>query len=861
MIDSLLMKLYDISTEQALIGSILIEGKLFEEIIGILDETDFYKESHQIIFSTISKLFKENKGIDLVILTEELNKTNLLEKIGGVTYLTNLINSVPTTANLHHYVKITKDYSYKRTVLSKINKFKTENIDAQKLVEDIVNIPKYEEIKEKTNKDIILETMDDAQRGMDFRFGETFEDINNIIGGVDKGDLIIVGGYASNGKCFGKNTKVVMYSGKLKKVQNVKVGDLLMGIDSTPRKVLSLHSGIDKMYIVKQYKGLNYIANGNHILTLRKSDYARKTKKYLRKNGNFQRPNGLYSSYDNITNISIDEFIQKSNPFKKNFLGYRTGVEFPSKKVKIAPYFLGIFLGDGSSSKTAITTADKEISDYLYQHAVKLDLRLSVSGKKDSKAKTYRFAKKNTKANIEICSKKIYKNKKWLENIYLKKELSSLKIGKLCKVNYVTILNWLKKYNIKRRPSAEKNELEKRFIKYNLIDNKHIPDDYLYNTRKIRLRVLAGLIDTDGYTNGNGYEIIQKNKILSYQIYYLASSLGFRCSINKRECSIKSIGFKGIYYRISINGEVYNIPIKIERKKIKPYKQKRNPYTTGLKIKYKGVGKYYGFTLDGDGLFLLEDFTVLHNSSLAINFAIDFCQEEKNVLYCTFEMSPKAIMRRILAHNNWINTMHFRKKGGLTEEDKDKIKTNIDIIDGVWNYNCVKVYTITDIKRAINHHKPDICFIDYLQNISGDDNLSFYAKRTKHVMEIQRLAREQNITIFLLSQFNRPQDGKIGRPHNNSLRDSGAIEERADIIFLIYWERKLRQENLYRQDGDDPEYIEISITKSKDGLTGGLGYNFYPEYHQFLSPDKDDKEPIIYKKAKEVSGEYYKRNV
>ena len=447
MIDSLLMKLYDISTEQALIGSILIEGKLFEEIIGILDETDFYKESHQIIFSTISKLFKKNKGIDLVILTEELNKTNLLEKIGGVTYLTNLINSVPTTANLHHYVKITKDYSYKRTVLSKINKFKTENIDAQKLVEDIVNIPKYEEIKEKSSKDIILETIDDAQRGTDFQFGETFEDINKIIGGVDRGDLIVIGGFSSNGK-----------------------------------------------------------------------------------------------------------------------------------------------------------------------------------------------------------------------------------------------------------------------------------------------------------------------------------------------------------------------------------------------------------------------------SSLAVNFAIDFCQDEKRVLFCTLEMPPKAVMRRILAHNNRINTMRFRIKNGLTEEDKSKIKTNIDIIDKIWNYNCIQVYTVPDIIRAVNKYKPEILLIDYLQNISGDDNLSFYAKRTKHVMEIQRLAREQNITIFLLSQFNRPQDGKIGRPHNSNLRDSGAIEERADIIFLIYWERKLRMESLYRQDGEDPEYMEINVTKSKDGMTGGLGYNFYPEYHRLLSPDKDDKQPIIYKKAKEISGEYYKRN-
>jgi len=65
-------------------------------------------------------------------------------------------------------------------------------------------------------------------------------------------------------------------------------------------------------------------------------------------------------------------------------------------------------------------------------------------------------------------------------------------------------------------------------------------------------------------------------------------------------------------------------------------------------------------------------------------------------------------------------------------------------------------------------------------------------------------------------------------------------------------------ESLYRVDGDPPEYMEVNITKSKDGATGGLGYNFYPEYHRWVNPDSDNKEPIIYKKAREVSGEYYK---
>jgi len=111
------------------------------------------------------------------------------------------------------------------------------------------------------------------------------------------------------------------------------------------------------------------------------------------------------------------------------------------------------------------------------------------------------------------------------------------------------------------------------------------------------------------------------------------------------------------------------------------------------------------------------------------------------------------------------------------------------------------------------------------------------------------MTKEKNITTFLLSQFHRPQEGRIRRPRNNDFRDSGAIEERADIILLLYWERKIRMESLFRKDDEDPEYSEINLTKSKDGATGGLAYNFYPEFHRWIEPEDDNKEPIRYRKA------------
>lgn len=424
--------------------------------------------------------------------------------------------------------------------------------------------------------------------------------------------LILYGG-AGAGKCLGKGTKVVMYSGELKKVEEIKVGDYLMGVDSAPRKVLSCHSGIDDLYIIKQNKGINYVVNSNHILSLRKCDIARKS--------------GRYPDYENIVNIPLNEYIKKSKRWKRNFLGYKVGVEFSHKDVKIDPYFLGLWLGDGSKHTIEITTEDSVIKKYIYEYTKKLNLDITSRKNKKSRAESYFVVKKRILPKIDrvASSLKLYKDKEWLYQKYVVEKRSTNEIGKLVGKCPNTISMWLEKYNIARRKSNSEvykerrvNKLVSWFREYNLFYNKHIPNDYLYNSKKIRLELLAGILDTDGYMSKNGYSIIQKNKKLAYQIYYLASSLGFRCNIRESFKPIKKINFKGIYYRISIDGDTQNIPVKIERKKVKRQNPRINPHTTGnLKIEYKGKGEYYGFTLDKDGLFLLEDFTVTHNSHFA----------------------------------------------------------------------------------------------------------------------------------------------------------------------------------------------------------------------------------------------------
>ena len=353
---------------------------------------------------------------------------------------------------------------------------------------------------------------------------------------------MIVSGVGGLGKCLGKGTKIIMYDGTLKNVEDILPGEKLMGPDSKPRNVLSINSGVSKMYKIKQKKGIDYIVNDEHILSLKKSKDA--------------KTNGRFKEYDEIVNIPIKEYLEKSKNWKRNFYGWKVAIDFNHKNIEIDPYYLGLWLGDGTGIETSITNIDEEVIDFLHEYANKLGL---------------------------ICNKYEYGNK-------------------------------TPKYKILSEGINQPNPLLKKIKKLNLYNNKYIPNNYLFNDKNVRLELLAGLIDSDGYlTKPNGYEITMKSKELIQQIKYLADSLGFKTSMRKRKGKIKN-SFEGDYYRVSINGNVEIIPIKIERKKIKEIKRRVDHTITGIKIEELNDDNYFGFEIDGDHLFLLEDCTVTHNT-------------------------------------------------------------------------------------------------------------------------------------------------------------------------------------------------------------------------------------------------------
>jgi hypothetical protein len=173
--------------------------------------------------------------------------------------------------------------------------------------------------------------------------------------------LILIGAEAH---CFALGTEVLMYDGTTKKVEDVQIGDQVMGPDSTPRNVTSLSRGTAPLHKVKT-RTMDYTVTGNHILALRR---------YSHKQIDFE--------------MTVDEFYKQTDWFKSKSMMYRTpGVDFQEQPTEISPYYLGLWLGDGQHIPREFLVNSREARLSLLAGLIDSDGHLS--------GETYEIVQKN----------------------------------------------------------------------------------------------------------------------------------------------------------------------------------------------------------------------------------------------------------------------------------------------------------------------------------------------------------------------------------------------------------------------------------------------------------------------------------
>lgn len=205
----------DLEAEQSVLGALMLDKDAIVSVADILSPTDFYKKSHSLIYGAIQKLWERREPIDILSVTAELKRTEELKEIGGSSYLTELINSVPTAAHVGHYAKVVKEKHILRDLINASAEITEEAFhpegDIESLLDEIEQkifaisqksvtknfIPIKDELKKSYERlEKLHEGEGPALRGVPTGFTQ----LDNLLSGLQKSDFIVVGSRPSQGK-------------------------------------------------------------------------------------------------------------------------------------------------------------------------------------------------------------------------------------------------------------------------------------------------------------------------------------------------------------------------------------------------------------------------------------------------------------------------------------------------------------------------------------------------------------------------------------------------------------------------------------------------------------------------------------
>ena len=525
-----------------------------------------------------------------------------------------------------------------------------------------------------------LYQMKRGQQGKNIGLATGSKNLDKHIHGVHQARYYLIGADAKVGKCLGKGTKVIMFDGTLKSVEDLNIGEQLMGPDGTPRNILSTCTGKEQMYWVRQKRGIDYRVNESHILSLvhkpqnRWSTTIIKGQETIEKNKR-KRQYTLEKTFElEVKNFSVKEYLDVPN--KLLYQGWKSPQGFDHSKnlLHLDPYFLGLWLGDGTTDAVEITNVEPEILYYLYSIP---DITVIQKDKV-----TVRLSTKKVLDQIDPNSMEVVNSFNSVRVAGMKFNIKDEYISRATKTSKIVagyIWKWRVRYN----------HLREGLKLYNLLGNKHIPHSYMCGSCNQKLAMIAGLIDSDGYFNPvNGMvEIVQKRKELAEQIVFVIRSLGFYAGINEKTATMKRLDgsvYKCQVFRITFS-HCASIPCKVKRKISERYNA--IPLTTGIKVEKDIVDDYYGFTIDGDSLFLLEDFTVTHNTTVAdCLFIINAWRDAKlkgkpiKIFYCSFEIGKLDKMSRWVSH--WVFILFGKRFSSdyILGREEDKMLTKEDEI-------------------------------------------------------------------------------------------------------------------------------------------------------------------------------------
>ena len=785
-----LSQLYDTDASLYVLSCLMRKPLLLQNEKYIFTETDFEKALHQIIFAAIYNIAQQGvekivpQDIDLYLHQYDAQYAYYKANKGYEVLLQCYqLTEESDDKQFDFYYDRCKKFSLLRDL-----KRSGYNVDQFYNVNAVFDKDKEDEKLNRTNIKDILNTIrgnlatienrhigkedgtsQEAAVGMRALVAQLLERpevglpldgdiINWATRGARLGKLYIYSGSSGSGKALPNSTLIPMYDGSWKTVGEVEEGDLLIDRNGKATKVLKIFpQGLKDVYKITFKDGRTALCNDEHLWTIHSS---------TSKDNNSLVTLTLREIIDKIEKLGY----QSCNQYRFS-IPLNNSIQYQKRELKLNPYILGLFLGDGSfrevksNRNLTFSTSDEELVDYISKTQ-------NWSYKRNSVYNYTYYFKDNNGNNIHVTE---FLTECGLENLINTKS-----------------------------------------------ETKFIPDDYLYSSINDRFELLNGLLDTDGSVDSKGrINFTTINTRLKNQVVQLCRSLGFIPTVVIDKRSEKYV--TGVCYDIRITGtpELKNKCFKLSRKKkiINDWfnngkRKEKNIYNPIVKIeKLDYQEEMTCFLVDNEEhLFLMNDYIVTHNTRYMVGnaCAISMPYIDKNgkivirgaedgsdyqkVLFVATEMSADEIQTLILAYVSGVNESHILL-GNYTQEEKERVDLALDIIDKYGKnfiIECIPDPTIAMIKaRLIKYIVQDgveYIFYDYIFTSPGlitefaTADVKEYVALMMLSNSLKEIAMSYNVFIQSATQLNENWSKiETGLRDQNCLRGSKAIADKIDI--------------------------------------------------------------------------------
>jgi len=781
---------HDLEAEGSVLGSILLDPTAITRVLDLLTLEDFYRENNAQIYRAATELFRQGEPIDNITLADELTRMGVLERVGGRAHLAMLQEGVPTAANIEYYGRIVKAKAQKRRLISAGATVSGLGFDDAIEADDALNEAQravYDIADQRvgTRLEVLYPLLKDAMERVDAQMTRGtgvlgvptgFHDLDRVTSGFKNSDLIVIAARPSMGKALALDTPIPTPDG-WKTMGSLRVGDQVFDETGSPCTVTfatPIEYGRD-CFVVRFSDGAAIVADADHQWAVSTRADRKAGRRALTTLTTCEMATSLRAGADHRLNYSIPA----AQPMR-----------YAPQQLMVDPYVLGIWLGDRHTSSAVITVGDPDTS------AIEIRGRVAAGERAAGLAREFGVSPAT---------------------------LSDLTRGRI----------W-------RNPDRAFS-LQTQLCALGVLGRKHIPEPYLTASVEQRLALLQGLMDSDGHIDNLGHaEYVSTREELAFGVLELVTGLGLTPRLTQDRATFGGIDC-GPRYRVRFKPTelpIFRLERKLRRQRLtRPHAGVRSRFIVSITpvptvpVRCIQVDAPHHLYLAGRACI------PTHNTSLATAISLHAAvNAQVPTAIFSLEMSKEQLVERLLCQEAKIDSQRMHR-GMLSDREYEQLVNALPRLENAPIYVdespiLDELTVLLKARQAKLQHGIGLVVIDYLQLMKGrggkDDN------RVQEVSSISRslkgLARELKIPVIALSQLSRgPEARPNKRPMLSDLRDSGSIEQDADVVVFLY------RDEYYNDKTEEPGICELIIAKHRNGPTDTVKLRFRKDQTMFYN--------------------------